>query len=229
METTLATILDKEREELELREPRKSDSRLVPTVRHIGASLDPETGEWKAHFYDSLRNQCYSASRRIRGTSLTEEEEDQREVYLKESLEQRAEHIIANRHYLNEQEGRDVGLLLAAAHWRYVHGDRFYTETADYYKENGVDFSFEGPERAIVVETADDKGEKQTYVIAARRDLMLEENACQIMEIEKWQTKRPELVEDIAQFSMGFRSALGHYEFNGYHILKMDPQKGSEN
>jgi len=221
MSTRLTELPGKVVEELDLEEPNKSESRLVSTVRHIGAHLDPKTGIWSAEFYDSLRNRCYSANLVYGGKEpLSPEQESVREDNLRDSLDLRAKHIIANRHYISEEEGRDVGLLLAAAQWRIKYGNKFYEETTSHYKKDGIVFSFVGPEKSIVVETQGHDGKKKTHVIAARDDLMLEENVCQMIEIGKVQRERPdEFLDLVPELSIGFREALGHYKGNGYHIL----------
>jgi len=92
----------------------------------------------------------------------------------------RGEEIKANRHYLHEREGRDLGLFVAAAHWLKEYSDMFCALAEDHYRQLGVtDFSLLGLERAVVIEAPSIRGNTNLYVFAISQDLACEETAAQ--------------------------------------------------
>lgn len=128
--------------------------------------------------YDDL----FEKRRQIKENEFLREDKlsfSEREKLIRREHFLRAEDIEIHKFYLSEVMRRNVGIVAASAHWLRTVGRLFYNESEEHYSNLGVQFSWEGLERAIGLKAIDKMGCNVMYVVGCSKDFLKEENWAQ--------------------------------------------------
>jgi len=183
---------------------------ILENVLHIECSVN-QTGILQVGLYASINNPYQFALQRVKRyhplvssaspaiyPSPIPFSAAARQRILRTELSLRTHDIELHKFFLSEKTRRDVGLVVASAHWLKDVSSDFYRLCKIRSPPYATGFDWWGMEKALVIQTPHYAGGSSHCVLVLKNDLMLEENLAQGATVtrEPTQTKRYARAQD---------------------------------
>jgi len=169
--------------------------RFLENVLHLECNADPNCEEVRLITYESLKNpylqlipykNVLNAPKRADENELLERRKKHKEFYpgrrheiVLDELKVREHDILVHKYFLSQRMEKDVGIVMASAHWLKSVSSEFYSLSTLQHKQMDMGFEWEGMEKAVVIAAPNKQEKEEHYVIVMQGDISLEENIAQ--------------------------------------------------